>query len=225
MTVLKKHVHEGSPPSEEVAERRRRVILARHTTDEFSESELDEFLNDAAPVVREAALATVVQLGINPEKHILKGLEDEDQRVRKRALESVAELSDNHACISKILFLLNDPSVFVVETACWVIGEIGSAYENTVELVRKVSQLALEHDDSLCREAAVACLGSLGHVDGLAALLVALEDKPNVRRRATLALAPFEGKEVEEALKRKLEDRDLQTRQAAEDLLMGYDSN
>ena len=115
--------------------------------------------------------------------------------------------------------MLDDSSTFVVETVCWVIGEIGNNYENVAEVVSKVSQVALKHDDSLCREAAVACLGSLGHIDGLATLLKVLDDKPNVRRRATLALAPFEGPEVEEALKRKLKDRDLQTRQAAEDLL------
>ncbi len=219
MTVLKKHGYGGSPPSKEVAERRREAILARHKTNEFSESELVEFLNDAAPVVREAALATVVQLKLDAEKHILNALDDEDQGVRKRALELIIEFSDNRECVDKILFLLKDSSTFVIETACWVIGEIGNECENTVEIVSEVSRLALKHDDSLCREAAVACLGSLGHINGLAALLTALDDKPNVRRRATLALAPFEGPEVEEALKKKLKDRDLQTRQAAEDLL------
>jgi hypothetical protein len=34
-----------------------------------------------------------------------------------------------------------------------------------------------------------------------------------------LALAPFDGPEVEEALRAALEDRDWQVRQAAEDLL------
>jgi len=40
-----------------------------------------------------------------------------------------------------------------------------------------------------------------------------------VRRRAVLALAPFDGPEVDEALRTALEDRDWQVRQAAEDLL------
>ena len=38
-------------------------------------------------------------------------------------------------------------------------------------------------------------------------------------RRAVLALAAFEGPEVDEALQAALEDKDWQTRQAAEDLL------
>ncbi len=219
MTVLKKHVHEGDPPSKEVAERRRRAILARHENSELEESEIIGFLNDTAAVVREAALATVVKLNLDAGKHIVNALEDADRGVRKRAVELVIDLSNNHEHISKVLVLLDDSSTFVVETVCWVIGEIGNNYENVAEIVSKVSQIALNHEDSLCREAAVACLGSLGHIDGLTTLLKVLDDKPNVRRRATLALAPFEGPEVEEALKRKLKDRDLQTRQAAEDLL------
>ncbi|MST32935.1 HEAT repeat domain-containing protein, partial [Acidimicrobiaceae bacterium USS-CC1] len=47
----------------------------------------------------------------------------------------------------------------------------------------------------------------------------ATTDKPAVRRRAVLALAPFEGPEVDAALRQALEDRDWQVRQAAEDLL------
>ena len=219
MTTLKKHVHEGDPPSKEVAERRRQAILARYENSELEESEITGFLNDTAAVVREAALATVVKLNLDAEKHIVNAFNDDDHGVRKRAIELVIDLSDNQDYISKILVLLDDSSTFVVETVCWVIGEIGNNYENVAEVISKVSQIALTHDDSLCREAAVACLGSLGHIDGLATLLRVLDDKPNVRRRATLALAPFEGPEVEEALKRKLKDRDLQTRQAAEDLL------
>ena len=219
MTTLKKHAHEGDPPSKEVAERRRQAILARYENSELEESEITGFLNDTAAVVREAALATVVKLNLDAGKHIVNAFNDDDHGVRKRAIELVIDLSDNQDYISKILVLLDDSSTFVVETVCWVIGEIGNNYENVNEAVSKVSQVALNHDDSLCREAAVACLGSLGHIDGLGTLLKVLDDKPNVRRRATLALAPFEGPEVEEALKRKLKDRDLQTRQAAEDLL------
>ena len=39
-----------------------------------------------------------------------------------------------------------------------------------------------------------------------------------MRRRAILALAPFEGDEVDAALARGRDDRDWQVRQAAEDL-------
>jgi len=75
------------------------------------------------------------------------------------------------------------------------------------------------HDDPLCREAAVAALGAIGDRAGLPAVLAALDDKPAIRRRAAVALAAFEGPEVDAALKRCLDDRDWQVRQVAEDLL------
>jgi HEAT repeat protein len=68
------------------------------------------------------------------------------------------------------------------------------------------------------REAAVAALGAIGDDRGLAAILTATKDKPAVRRRAVLALAPFEGPDVDAALARALTDPDWQVRQAAEDL-------
>ena len=50
-------------------------------------------------------------------------------------------------------------------------------------------------------------------------ILEGCNDKPAVRRRAILALAPFDGPEVTAALEKALLDRDWQVRQAAEDLL------
>jgi HEAT repeat protein len=81
-----------------------------------------------------------------------------------------------------------------------------------------LAELASDHADALVREAAVAALGAIGDEAGLPAILAATADKATVRRRAVLALAPFEGPEVEAALARALEDRDWQVRQAAEDL-------
>jgi TRAP-type C4-dicarboxylate transport system permease large subunit len=63
-----------------------------------------------------------------------------------------------------------------------------------------------------------AALGALGDPAGLSAILSATEDKATVRRRAVIALAPFDGPEVDAALKRATNDRDWQVRQAAEDL-------
>jgi HEAT repeat protein len=69
------------------------------------------------------------------------------------------------------------------------------------------------------REAAVAALGAIGDERGLPAILHGCSDKPAIRRRAVLALAPFDGPDVDAALKSALDDRDWQVRQAAEDLL------
>jgi HEAT repeat protein len=70
----------------------------------------------------------------------------------------------------------------------------------------------------LCREAGVAALGAIGDERGLPAILAGCADRVTVRRRAVLALAPFNGPEVDAALAAALSDRDWQVRQAAEDL-------
>ena len=63
----------------------------------------------------------------------------------------------------------------------------------------------------------------LGAVRAVDTIIAGTTDKPAVRRRAVLALAPFLGaddigRSVEEAINRALKDRDWQVRQAAEDL-------
>ncbi len=45
-----------------------------------------------------------------------------------------------------------------------------------------------------------------------------MTDKATVRRRAVIALAAFDGPEVDAAIAGALQDRDWQVRQAAEDL-------
>jgi HEAT repeat protein len=90
-------------------------------------------------------------------------------------------------------------------------------------VVAALSRTATTHDDALVREAAVAALGAIGDPGALPAVLAACDDKPAVRRRAVLALAAFEGDEVEHRLRAALTDRDWQTRQAAEDLLQKSD--
>jgi len=111
--------------------------------------------------------------------------------------------------------LLDDEDMLVAEAAAWAIGESGHASR---EVRVALEAVARGHAEPLCREAAVAALGALGDVRGLATILAALDDKPAIRRRAVIALAPFEGDEVEAALRRCLDDRDWQVRQAAEDL-------
>jgi HEAT repeat protein len=107
-----------------------------------------------------------------------------------------------------------DPSV--VEAAAWALGERGA---RSAGAVADLARVATEHADPLCREAAVAALGAIGDPRGLPAILAGTQDRPAVRRRAVIALAPFEGPQVDEALSRARTDRDWQVRQAAEDLL------
>jgi HEAT repeat protein len=138
---------------------------------------------------------------------------DEAPVVRARA----ADLSPGSGAPPGILIgLLEDRDPMVVEAACFGLGEAGTTAGSAA--VEALSVVCREHGDPLCREAAVAALGAVGDPTGLAAILAATEDRPAVRRRAVLALAPFSGPEVDAALERGLRDRDWQVRQAAEDL-------
>ncbi len=114
-----------------------------------------------------------------------------------------------------VLELLNDEDFSVVEIACWAAGE---QTEHNDSLIDALSAIAIEHEDALCRESAVAALGALGDARGLESILKATKDIATVRRRAVIALAPFEGQAVTDALQLALSDRDWQVRQAAEDL-------
>jgi HEAT repeat protein len=140
---------------------------------------------------------------------------DPEPAVRRRAAELAPALG---APARPLLGLLADDDVTVIEASAWALGELGPAAVRA-GAVRALAAVAGDHDDPLAREASVAALGALGDPAGLPAVLGACGDKPAVRRRAVLALAPFDGPDVEAALRAALEDRDWQVRQAAEDLL------
>ena len=127
---------------------------------------------------------------------------------------SVARAAAQNSAIP-VLKLLNDDDSSVVEIACWAAGE---QTEHPDSVIEALSAIALEHEDALCRESAVAALGALGDARGLESILEATQDIATVRRRAVIALAPFEGQAVTDALQLALSDRDWQVRQAAEDL-------
>lgn len=137
-------------------------------------------------------------------------LGDDAPTVRCRALELAIDRELD------IVDHLDDPDDLVVETAAWALGEREDAAERTIE---RLSAVAANHEVSICREAAVAALGAIGDDAGLPAILRGMQDRAPVRRRAVLALAPFDTPEVTDALTAALEDRDRQVRQAAEDLL------
>ena len=71
---------------------------------------------------------------------------------------------------------------------------------------------------ALTMAAAVAIAPAWAQAQSSAPAQPATKDKPAVRRRAVLALAPFDGPDVDAALQAALADRDWQVRQAAEDL-------
>lgn len=136
-------------------------------------------------------------------------LADDSVAVRARAATAAA----SHPEVD-LTATLADADATVVEAAAWAAGERRGG---DGELERLCS-LATEHADALVREAAVAALGALGDEAGLPAILAATRDKATVRRRAMVALAPFEGPGVDAALERGRLDRDRQVRDVATDL-------
>jgi HEAT repeat protein len=187
---------------------RRAVVIAGHTGDV---AVARRAVDDSDPAVRVAALGALDRLDALDRPCLEKALGDSDVTVRRRA----AELAASHHDVS-LTAALADSESDVVEMAAWACGERETA---DADILDTLSHIATSHHDALAREAAVAALGAIGDERGLAAILSATHDKPAVRRRAVIALAPFEGPEVDAALARALDDRDRQVRQAAEDLL------
>lgn len=185
----------------------RAVAIAGHTDDAATAR---AGTAAADPAVRAAALGALQRLQALDVDTLAAALHDADVVVRRRA----AELAATHPSVD-LLASLDDPDDRVVEVAAWACGEHESRRD---EIVERLVELAAVATDPLVRESAVAALGAIGDERGLASIITACSDKPAVRRRAVLALAPFEGPEVEAAIDRALVDRDWQVRQAAEDL-------
>ena len=164
--------------------------------------------------MRATALGALQRLGELRTSELATALTDESPTVRTRAAEVAATRPADGT--PGLAALLSDPDASVVEVAAWALGE---QVPPAAGVVGQLAAVATEHDDALCREAAVAALGAIGDRAGLPAILAATRDKATVRRRAVIALAPFDGPEVDAALETARSDRDWQVRQAAEDLL------
>jgi len=170
-----------------------------------------EALQHEDGTVRASELRALARIGTLTAEILAPFIQDSHIETRRTAVElAVPFPSVNvHQCI-------DDSDVFVAEMAAWCIGERTPVSDIEVEtLIDRTTS----HSEAVVREACAAALGSLGDERGLPAILAACSDKPAVRRRAILALAPFEGDEVDAALQRALEDKDWQVRQNAEDLL------
>lgn len=201
----------------DAARRRRVAAMAGHHGDVDSARAL---LTDDDPGVRATALAALARAGDLTGEEVGAGLADADPTVRRRACEVAAGPGAPRSGWT-LTGVLGDDDPTVVEVAAWAAGEIDPAEPRTVATL---ASLATGHEDGLVREAAAAALGAVGDPAGLPAVLAACTDKATVRRRAVLALAAFDGPEVEAALRAAAGDRDRQVRQAAEDLIAGYGS-
>jgi HEAT repeat protein len=189
-------------------DRLRHVIVAGHLGDEPAAR---AGLDDPSPDIRAAALGALARLDALRSHDLDTALADPERLVAIRAIELAIPRPE----VALLPTTLSRDTA-VVEATAWALGERGEG--QPPEVVARLVALATDHTDALVREAAVAALGSIGDEAGLPAVLAATTDKPAIRRRAVVALAAFEGADVEAALQRATEDRDWQVRQVAEDL-------
>ena len=184
------------------------VTLAAHSGDLPT---LEAAFNGDNPYVRAIALSALHKCNALTPRHIALALTDPERLVRHRLARIAA-----HDTRVDLLRLLSDDDFAVAETAAWALGEHDVVSDAEMQAL---IMSATSHAHPLVRESCVAALGSIGDERGLAAILHACGDKPAVRRRAVISLAPFDTPEVTAALRAALADRDWQVRQAAEDLL------
>ena len=187
---------------------RLRTILAGFSGDETT---IRAALSSAHAKTRSSALRALERMGTLTEEDLASTVTDESEHVRRR----VAQLGAHHTSVA-LISLLHDADLYVAEMAAWAFGE----RENLSDDELNALITSATHDErALVREASIASLGAIGDERGLPAILAGCKDKPAVRRRAVLALAPFDGPDVEAALQNALSDNDWQVRQNAEDMV------
>ena len=206
-------------------ERRREAAASGHAGDAATAR---SYLHDDDPMVRSSALRALERAGDLAAQQLEDALDDPSAAVRMTALELAAYRTAIAAAAAA--GRLVDEDHRVVEAAAWACGEKISAGGNpsagragargseTAAVVEALVRVARSHPDALCRESAIAALGAISDPAGLPAILAGLDDKPEIRRRAVIALAPFDGPEVDAALLRASTDRDKQVRAAAAEL-------
>jgi HEAT repeat protein len=138
---------------------------------------------------------------------------DPDERVRA---EAAGALATTGAAAFEVLWAARgDGSPIVVEAVAAGLGETGDG-----RAVDWLVERARHDDDPAVREAAVAALGAIGDPAAAPVLIeLAGSAKPQIRRRAVVALTAFDGPEVEGALRRALLDRNPMVREVAEMVL------
>lgn len=213
----------GGVADTDAIEERTAVILAGHRGDGGTARRA---LCSPDPAVRAAALSALARIGVLTPGELGAGIGDESRVVAARAADLSAKEPASAEIDAALLCLLDTNDTDLGEVAAWALGErhqqndeqspSASAPSN---IVAALVRTATEHGDALVRESAVAALGCIGDTASLPAILRACDDKATVRRRAVIALASFEGPDVEAALERARLDRDWQVRQVAEDLL------
>jgi HEAT repeat protein len=197
------------------------MITAGHSGQVEQVEQARQGLSDPEAGVQAAALGALARLGALTVDDIARALSTGPVALRRRATDAALSVRGRGSRSTLYALLeagLADPDPLVVVGAAWYLAE-----RRAVGAVAALVATARTHDDVRCREAAVAALGAIGDPEGLSAVIDALEDKPTVRRRATVALAGFDDPRAEPALHRAAGDRDWQVRQAADELMEDTD--
>ena len=193
---------------------RRRAVIAGWSENEAGAR---DFFNDESAATRASAVAALTRMGCLTTDDLRMALDDPSPVVRRRALLSLPDRwSPELATAIDLAATLDDADHYVLEVACFVAGECQPSAPRVVE---RLCEIASGHDDPLCRESAVAALGSLGDPAARETVVAACRDKATIRRRAVLALTAFDGDDVDAMLVTMASDVDWQVRQAAEELL------
>lgn len=195
--------------------RRLEVVVAGHRGDAVLAA---QYLADQDATVRAAALGALARCDELSAGHIRSALSDRAAGVRRRAVELAPAGVD-------LTPMLDDSDASVVESTAAALGERDWDPAPVPDLCR----IARSHDDPLCRESAIAALGAIAAgVGAIAAdigtavldtLLAAMDDRPQIRRRALLGLHQFDDDRAVDAVHASLEDRDRQVRAVAGELL------
>jgi HEAT repeat protein len=175
---------------------------------------LEESLDSLVVRHRVLALRGLVRLNLMTSAQWRRILHDPDPSVRRDALEQLAHAPlDDVELLDVVVEKLDDSDALVVDAAAFALGE--HAYVGSVE---RLCVIATDHEDARCRESAIASLGAIGDDRARGVILAALSDKAPIRRRAIVALANFEGPDIDAALESASEDRDWQVRSAVSQL-------
>ncbi|MGB8180548.1 MAG: HEAT repeat domain-containing protein [Acidimicrobiales bacterium] len=175
---------------------------------------LEESLHSTVLRHRVLAVRGLVRLHLMTLEQWRRVLRDPDPAVRRDALEQLAHAPlEDVGIFETVIELLEDSDALVVDAAAFALGE--HAHAGGVE---RLCVVAKDHDDARCRESAIASLGAIGDDRAREVILNALHDKAPIRRRAIVALANFEGPDIDAALESASEDRDWQVRSAVTQL-------
>jgi HEAT repeat protein len=189
------------------------LVVAGHRVDGLLDEAVLRHLHDPLARRRVLALRAAQLRGLLHDDHWLAAIGDGDVDVRREALTLVASQAVGAPILERIVWALDDDDALVVDAAAFALGE-----HLHVGAVTSLINVAAHHEDARCRESAIAALGAIGDDRARLVILAALDDKPAVRRRAVVALANFEGAEIEAALEHARTDRDWQVRAAVDQL-------